>query len=165
VWALLDLETPSLVKTTTVEQAPPEGFLNRWFRPKRFETEQLYTRLGARVLKRYVPTGGDLAMGWLRRREPQRRWLDPGSLESLHRFERTTRLNEAVHLLGFAGFTALALKRFSAGSLTPAGLSIGLGLNLGFGLWPVVLQRYNRLRVYRAIEASTRRRSDRGFGT
>jgi hypothetical protein len=25
-------------------------------------------------------------------------------------------------------------------------------LNLIFGLWPVVLQRYNRLRLYRAID-------------
>jgi hypothetical protein len=37
-----------------------------WFRPKRFESERLYERLGALVIKRYVPTGGDLVMQRLR---------------------------------------------------------------------------------------------------
>jgi hypothetical protein len=52
-----------------------------WFRPKTFESERLYERLGARVIKRYVPTGGDLVMRRLRRHHPERRW---GNQASIH---------------------------------------------------------------------------------
>lgn len=129
--------------------------LDLWFRPKRFESEHIYERLGARVIKRYVPTGGDLVMQRLRRNHPERRWVT-SSLPSLLRYERRTRLNESIHLIGFIGFTLLAASRFASGSLTLFGLSIALGLNLAIGLWPVTPQRYNCLRLYRAIDARSR---------
>jgi len=122
-----------------------------WFRPKRFETERLYERLGARVLKQYVPTGGDLVMRWVRTRYPKVRLIDPASRESLRRFELGTRVAEAVHLVSFVGFTVLAWRRYAAGSLTKMGFTVAMAVTVALGLWPVVLQRYNRLRVYRAI--------------
>jgi hypothetical protein len=67
-------------------------------------------------------------------------------------YERRTRLNELIHLIGFIGFTVLAASKLASGSLTMLGLTFALALNLIFGLWPVVLQRYNRLRLYRAID-------------
>ncbi len=121
-----------------------------WFRPKSFESERLYERLGALLLKRYVPTGGDLVIRRLRRDHPGRRWVTPG-IQSLRRYERKTRLNESIHLIGFIVFAVLAAKKFASGSLTAFGLTVALILNLLLGLWPVVLQRYNRLRLYRAI--------------
>jgi hypothetical protein len=122
-----------------------------WFRPKGFESERLYERLGALLLKRYVPTGGDLVMQRLRRHHPGRRWVTP-SIQSLRRYERRTRLNESIHLIGFIAFAVLAAKKFASESLTAFGLTVALILNLLLGLWPVVLQRYNRLRLYRAIK-------------
>jgi hypothetical protein len=122
-----------------------------WFRPKGFESERLYERLGALLLKCYVPTGGDLVMRRLRRHYPGRRWVTP-SIQSLRRYERRTRLNESLHLIGFIAFAVLAAKKFASGSLTAFGLTVALILNLLLGLWPVVLQRYNRLRLYRAID-------------
>ncbi len=122
-----------------------------WFRPKCFESERLYERLGALVIKRYVPTGGDLVMRRLRRNHPGRRWVT-SSLQSLRQHERRTRLNELIHLIGFVGFTVLAASKFASGSLTVLGLTFALALNLILGLWPVILQRYNRLRLYRAID-------------
>src|SRR5215470_11310959 len=71
-----------------------------WFRPKRFESERLYEHLGALLIKRYVPTGGDLVMHRLRRDHPGRRWVT-ASFESLRRYEQRTRLNESIHLIGF----------------------------------------------------------------
>lgn len=121
-----------------------------WFRPKRFESERFYERLGALVIKRYVPTGGDLVMRRLRRDHPGRRWVN-SSLHSLCQYERRTRLNEFIHLLGFVGFMVLLSSKFASGSLGTSGFIFALALNLIFGLWPVVLQRYNRLRLYRAI--------------
>lgn len=55
-----------------------------WFRPKGFESEGLYERLGARVIKRYVLTGGDLVMRRLRRHHPERRWVSSGPPVTLH---------------------------------------------------------------------------------
>jgi hypothetical protein len=121
-----------------------------WFRPKSFESERLYERLGALLLKRYVPTGGDLVMKRLRRNHPGRRWVT-ANLQSLRRYEQRTRLNESLHLIGFMVFMVLIVKRFAAGSLPLFGLTVALTANLILGLWPVVLQRYNRLRLYRTI--------------
>jgi glycosyl-4,4'-diaponeurosporenoate acyltransferase len=59
-------------------------------------------------------------------------------------------------LVGFVGFSLLALSKFASGSLTAVGLVMALALTLIFGLWPAVLQRYNRLRLYRAIDAGLR---------
>jgi Glycosyl-4,4'-diaponeurosporenoate acyltransferase len=141
---------------TTEEQILPRfSVFDVWFRPKTFESECLYERLGALLTKRYVPTGGDLVMQRLRRHHPSRRWVT-SSLQSLCRYERRTRLNESIHLIGFIGFTVLAASRFASGSLTAFGLTVALVLNLLLGLWPVVLQRYNRLRLYRAINLYSR---------
>jgi hypothetical protein len=126
-----------------------------WFRPKGFESERLYERLGALILKRYVPTGGDLVMRRLRRDHPERRWVT-SSLHSLCSYEKRTRLNESIHIVGFVAFTGLAVTKVASGSRTALGLAVALVLNLILGLWPVVLQRYNRLRLYRAIDARTR---------
>ena len=126
------------------------NLFDAWFRPKRFESERLYEQLGALFLKRYVPTGGDLVMHRLRRNHPERRWVT-SSLQSLYRYERRTRLNESIHWIGFTGFTILVASKFASGSLTVFGLTVALVMNLILGLWPVVLQRYNRLRLCRAI--------------
>jgi|GEM_PF-1325450 len=136
---------------------PRSSAFDLWFRPKDFESERLYQRLGALLIKRYVPTGGDLVMQRLRRHHPSRRWVT-STLQSLCRYERKTRLNETIHLIGFIGFTVLAASKFAAGSLTAFGLTVALVLNLILGLWPVVLQRYNRLRLYRAINLHSRLR-------
>jgi glycosyl-4,4'-diaponeurosporenoate acyltransferase len=129
--------------------------LDLWFRPKAFESERLYEQLGALLIKRYVPTGGDLVMHRLRRDHPSRRWVTP-SVESLRRYEHRTRLNESIHLIGFIGFTVLAAEKFVLGSLSAFGLTVAMALNLMFGFWPVVLQRYNRVRLYRAINLCSR---------
>jgi Glycosyl-4,4'-diaponeurosporenoate acyltransferase len=134
----------------------PLELMNAWFRPKHFESERLYEILGARVIKRYVPTGGDALMKYIRSRRPSARLVNR-DLTSLHRCEWGTRVAEAVHLLGFIGFTAVASEQFEFGSHSLTALIIALVLSLVLGLWPVVLQRYNRVRLQRAIERRERR--------
>jgi hypothetical protein len=85
--------------------------LDGWFRPKRFESEPLYERLGAVILKRYVPTGGDLVMQRLRRDHPKRRWVK-ASLQSLCGYERRTRLNQSFQVVAFIAFAGLSARRF-----------------------------------------------------
>lgn len=130
--------------------------LDRWFDPKRFESERLYERLGARVLKRYVPTGGDLVMRWVRRRHPDRRWV-AASVGLLLRFERRTRVHEAIHVLGSVVGAVLIVERARRGALTRRATAAARTANAVLGVWPVVLQRYNRLRAHRALEAIHRR--------
>ncbi len=129
---------------------PRFSAFDAWFRPKGFESEYLYERLGALILKRYVPTGGDLVMRRLRRHHPERRWVT-STLRSLRNYEKRTCLNESVHLIGFIVLASFAARRFASGSLTALGLAVALALDVFLGLWPVVLHRYNRLRLYRAI--------------
>jgi hypothetical protein len=47
------------------------------------------------------------------------------SLHSLCAYERRTRLNESIHLVGFLGFNGLAVSKFASGSLTALGLTVG----------------------------------------
>jgi hypothetical protein len=157
----MDNQHPAMSGHGAGPGAGSRRLLDFWFRPRRFETERLYELLGARLLKRYVPTGGDLVMRWLRRRRPGARLLRGANLESLRRFERWTRVAEAIHLAGFMVFAALAGWRFTHGSLSGTWLGVALVLDLAFGLWPVTLQRYNRLRVIRATETLTRISSGR----
>ncbi len=103
---------------------PRFGVFDAWLRPKGFESERLYERLGAWIIKRYVPTGGDLVMRRLRRDHPERRWVT-SSLKSLCLHEQRTRLNESIHLIGFTFFTILAARKFASGSLTAFGLTVG----------------------------------------
>jgi hypothetical protein len=65
----------------------------------------------------------------LRRHHPRARLAGP-SPQSLRRFERWTRLAEAIHLTGFAAFAALTARQPATGSLGPAGLTIAVTLNL-----------------------------------
>jgi hypothetical protein len=58
--------------------------------------------------------------------------------------------------IGSIGCTVLVASKFAAGSLRVFWLAVALVLNLIFGFWPVVLQRYNRLRLYRAYRLKAR---------
>jgi hypothetical protein len=49
---------------------PGTGKLDFWFAPRRFESIRSYEALCVRLLKRYLPTGGDLVLRQLRRRHP-----------------------------------------------------------------------------------------------
>jgi len=118
-----------------------------YFRPRNREAA-IYVRLGVRPFKRFLPTGGDLyanRMGW----HPI---LDRagGLAASLARFEKRTRLAESAHLLTFMffgtmGFYLAAGKRFGFAILITM-------FNVGFNVYPIMVQRYNRHRVLRLLE-------------
>ncbi len=128
--------------------------LDVWFSPKRFETERLYERLGVLFIKRYVPTGGDFVI----RRYDIRIANIRGSLESLIRFERFTRLLEAIHEIAFLGFLAFSLRRAILGRTTWLDFGFAVVVYVVLILSPAMLQRYNRLRVSAVI---SRMRCDR----
>ncbi len=134
-----------------------------WFAPKRFESTALYERLGALLIKRYVPTGGDFVI----RRYGIRIADIRGNLDSLIRFERLTRRLEAIHELVFLGFLGFSLRRALRRQTTLFDLGFAMVVYIVLILSPAMLQRYNRLRVYpviRHLAASQRRfqREDAG---
>ncbi len=120
-----------------------ERLLDLWFAPKPFESPALYERLGVLLLKRYVPTGGDL----VNRRYGVRIADVRGSLDSLTRFEHITRRLEAIHEVVFLGFVAFSLWRAVTRRTTWPDFGFAVVVYVLLILSPAMLQRYNRLRV------------------
>jgi SAM-dependent methyltransferase len=54
-------------------------------------------------------------------------------------------------VIGVAVFGTLAIVRFATNSMSPFIFVVALLLMIIVGLWPAILQRYNRLRLYRII--------------
>lgn len=115
-----------------------------YFRPKRWESTRLYEWLGVRAYKRWITavgrhTGHDPS-------GPNRYYLWRRDAQGLRDFERKTRGNEAMHLVG--------ILLPAAGLLLEAGDPIGrfpLLAVLIANVHPYLLQRYNRLRIVRIL--------------
>lgn len=122
---------------------------NAWFNPKGFEANSVfYERFGVRTFKRYIPSG-DLMM-----RSPLNEFggaglIRDGSLLSLKRYETVTRFLEALHLTAFSLFVATTAWHLYEDRIGQA--MVTTGLNILINVYPVMLQRYNRSRLYRTI--------------
>ncbi len=124
--------------------------LELYFRPKSLERQSLYKILGVNVFRRWVVRLGRKTGHHSDR--PNRYFLWDKSTSGLCRYERQTRVNELMHL---------------AGTVIPAiGMIVGgenvsvdwlLGGILIVNLYPLLLQRYNRLRLCHAVRRSTHR--------
>jgi len=118
-----------------------------WLAPKRFESPQLYERLGVLWIKRYVPTGGD----YFRKKYGVRVIDIKSNIESLLKFEERTRLYEVIHLGAFLAFLLFSIWQLVSGRTNGIGFVIACVVYVLLILSPVLLQRYNRIRVYEAI--------------
>jgi hypothetical protein len=131
---------------------PRQGFFQHrtwdcWFAPKRFESPHLYERLGVLWIKRYVPTGGDYV-----RTKYGVRVIDINStIESLLTFEERTRVYEVIHLGAFLALLLFSIWQLVSGRTTGLGFAMACVVYVLLILSPVLLQRYNRIRVYEAI--------------
>jgi hypothetical protein len=119
-----------------------------WFAPKAFETTSLYEHLGILLVKRYAPTGGDYFI----RRYGIHIVDVRATLDSLIHFERYTRRLEAIHEVVFLGFLAWSIWRAAVHRTTLLDLAFATTVYLLLILSPALLQRYNRLRLYPAIQ-------------
>ena len=118
-----------------------------WFAPKRFESPQLYERLGVLWIKRYVPTGGD----YFRKKYGVRVIDIKSTIESLLKFEERTRLYEVIHLGAFLAFLLFSIWQLVSERTNGIGFVIACVVYVLLILSPVLLQRYNRIRVYETI--------------
>jgi len=135
--------------------------LARWyFEPRRFEQAangRRYVRLGIRLFKRYLPTSGDI----ISRARGRRRIapIGPGLVSSLLQHEKQTRSWEARHIFG--ALSMLAITWWSIAVHGKGSWPVLLGANLLINGYPIMLQRYNRIRV-RSLLARLRDRHSAG---
>ena len=126
-----------------------------YYRLRRFERSgHFYERLGVRRFRWFVPDG-DAANRWRRRREPDFRVIR--NRQHAVAFTRRTEMSEKSHLV------LLVLGGMSAAFAWAIGwpgwaLYLGVG-NVLVNLYPVLLQRYTRVRLLKIASGSRRRMS------
>lgn len=123
-----------------------------YFRPRAWERAgrgRIYRWLGIRPFKRYLPTSGDLVS---RARGVRRvAGFGPDLRESLVRHQRFTRAYEGRHIFG--AVLMLALSWLSIALQGKGSWPVLLAANLLINGYPIMLQRYNRVRLQAALAA------------
>lgn len=111
-----------------------------WFAPKRFESPQLYERLGIRTFKKWMPFSGDMVVRhvWKTGRKVTL------SVESVERMKKGTEFPEKLHL---AGAFALPIAGVLVGQIGWANAA-----NILVNIYPIMLQRYNRIRYQEVLK-------------
>ena len=129
-----------------------------WFDPKSFENEEIYEKLGIRTFKKYIPTG-QVTSKLVWKLTHKNAFIEGSSEQDLRNFERFTRIYETIHL-SFLPIAAASIDiSLSKGDLGSAAFTAGI--NTLVNVYPVLLQRYNRLRLYKAIERAQKRDAGR----
>jgi uncharacterized integral membrane protein len=134
--------------------------INKWyFTPRKWERHgngAIYRWLGVAVYKRHLPTTGDLMRRWRGLKHVD---LARGSRrdELLHA-EQMTRRYEWRHWIGCVVFILLAIlidQQSNGREFTVLDGVFLVALNLVINVYPIMLQRYNRVRIMRVLEKCT----------
>ena len=129
----------------------PRQLLLAYFKPKAFEYHRdrtIYELVGIKIYKKYLPTTGDIARQ--RRKITQINIGKGDKMEELYRYERKTRNYEWRHLLGTLIFVILVVMIDK--KLTLFDWIFLTGLNLYVNIYPIMLQRYNRIRIIGVLQ-------------
>lgn len=122
-----------------------------YFTPRWWERSgRVYTYLGIRFFKKWLPTNGDRVM-----RARGSKTIQHSGLEAIISYERITRQMELIHLISFLITllpTALIVLSPSSGIVWILLVGIVVMGNIIVNLYPIMLQRYNRARVYKILE-------------
>ena len=122
------------------------NLLEVYFRPKKWEGKgTLYEMMGVLILK-------SLVVKFARKivRNPSKEnsyYLWKKNIAGIKAYERRTRYSELIHLAG-ALIPIVALLRGADGSAVQVIMWFCLAINIH----PILLQRYNRIRIYRVLE-------------
>lgn len=147
------LEKPPLWFQDFVKKA-----FDLWFDPKSFESEELYEKIGIKTYKKYLPTG-EITARIMWKYTKKNAFIAGSSEGSLRSYEKFTRIYETIHITMLSiGITIIALN-LAAGDINSA--ICNLGMQTLVNVYPVILQRYNRLRLYGAMEQSKRREANK----
>ncbi len=124
--------------------------MNTYFKPKKFELyrdKTIYEFVGIKAYKKYLPTTGDIVRKW--RNIVQIKLDRSKRISELYSYERQTRTYELRHIIGIIAFVALVLvinKR-----LNLFDIAFLTALNLYVNIYPIILQRHNRIRVIKIL--------------
>lgn len=129
-----------------------------YYKPHFWEKKgRVYKMLGIGLVKKFVPTGGDRMVKHKRSINPdfhmQGFTLKTPSLEAMLQYEKYTRIHEATHVVGTAIGACLATASTFADNRL---FLIATGIGTLANIYPVMLQRYNRERIYRVLERARR---------
>jgi len=147
------IENAITENTPEAEQAP--GWFKQtvgkitdaWFDPKSFEENpELYEKLGVRTYKKYMPISGDVVYRAVYKKLGAPDWARHGNLQSLKNMERFTRVLEAGHEAGLAIWASGIGLMLANGHIKEA--AFWGGMNMLVNVYPIMLQRYNRSRLY-----------------
>lgn len=143
-------------QTPEAEKAPPwlrqvvKKVTDAWFEPKSFEQNpEVYEKLGVRTFKKWMPTTGDVVHRVFWKRLGMGDFVKPNSIESLKNYETFTRVYEGIHLSFLAVGAATLAANLQAGNIEAAAFTAGI--NTLVNVYPILVQRYNRSRLYNAI--------------
>lgn len=122
-----------------------------YFKPKTFEfyrDKTIYEWIGIKTYKKYLPTTGDIVRK--RRNITQIKISRTDKIKELHKYERKTRNYEWRHLMGMIIFILLTcmLNR----KLTAFDWVFLPFLNLFINVYPIFLQRFNRIRIIKILQ-------------
>ena len=145
-----------------VSEFVPANFGERWFAPKRWETDRLYGIIGIKPFQ--ALTTFLIKHIWLTKDErkagKQVEYLRSMSPTKILRFENATRVGEMVHLsMGAIDAVPLILAIWLGAH--PAWIAYFVWIFWG-DTWLGFLQRYHRLRVWKLVERSRRKLEARG---
>ncbi len=121
-----------------------------YFKPKQIESyrkQTIYEFVGVKLFKKYLPFTGDIARK--RKNSAQIKLNKNGRFDELYRYERETRRNELIHIFGLIlciGLMLIYRKEFSSIDLV-----FILLLNLYLNIYPIFLQRHNRIRIIKVL--------------
>ena len=122
-----------------------------YFKPKCFELyrgKTIYDLIGIKFYKKYLPTTGDLVRRW--RKIKQIEIGKANQIAELYRYERKTRNYEWRHLIGAVLFVVLIF--LIERKLTIFDWIFLALLNLVINIYPIFLQRYNRIRIVNVLK-------------
>jgi hypothetical protein len=124
--------------------------MRNYFKPKIFEiyrNHTIYEFIGIKLYKKYLPTTGDIARKY--RKIVQIKLGKSDRINELYRYERQTRNYELRHLVGTIGFMALIF--IIDKKLSYFDIILLTVLNLYVNIYPIFLQRHNRIRIMRVL--------------
>ena len=129
-----------------------------YFAPKPWEGDgRIYRWVGIRTFKRWVPSG-DVLIRFMRRNigeGPIFYSLPKPNIEEAKKYDRSTRVFETIPAVSLAAFAASAagFDELSLGVNLPGEVYIN-GVAGVANLYAVILQRYNRARIYDLVRRS-----------
>ncbi len=121
-----------------------------YFEPKSFErykNRTLYEYLGVKAFKKYLITDGDLVRRW--RGIKQVSHQKENRMEDLEKAIRETLKFEVIHL--FFLLLSLLIVVVQYHEMTLLKLGVIFLINLYANIYPIFLQRYNRIRLLRVL--------------